>query len=145
MTGDEKASGARLVLEDGSVFPGLPFGFPAPASGEVVFNTGMVGYPETLTDPSYRGQILVLTYPLVGNYGVPERRMMDGLDLTFESGEMQISGLIVAHASVDHSHRSAAKSLGQWLTEHSVPGLTEVDTRALTRRLRERGVMLGKI
>jgi len=142
---EDKTRGARLVLDDGSVFPGLAFGFSGPVSGEVVFNTGMVGYPEALTDPSYRGQILVLTYPLVGNYGVPERRMMDGLDLTFESGEMQITGLIVAHASVDYSHRSAAKSLGQWLTEQSVPGLTEVDTRALTKRLRERGVMLGKI
>ena len=145
MTSDGKARSARLVLKDGSVFPGLPFGFPAPVSGEVVFNTGMVGYPETLTDPSYRGQILVLTYPLIGNYGVPERCITDGLDLTFESGEIQITGLVVAEASMDYSHWSAAKSLGQWLTEQGVPGLTEVDTRALTKRLRERGVMLGKI
>src|SRR6059036_2426950 len=88
---------ARLELEDGSVFHGKSFGFPRSVSGEVVFNTGMVGYPEALTDPSYRGQILVLTFPLVGNYGVPRTRIVDGLDLTFESGEMQISGLIVAH------------------------------------------------
>jgi carbamoyl-phosphate synthase small subunit len=145
MTTTGTARSARLVLEDGSVFTGLPFGFPAPVTGEVVFNTGMVGYPETLTDPSYRGQILVLTYPLIGNYGVPERRMTDGLDLTFESGEIQVTGLIVAEACEDYSHWSGAKSLGQWLTEQGVPGLTEVDTRALTKRLRERGVMLGKM
>jgi carbamoyl-phosphate synthase small subunit len=145
LAADEETRRAWLVLEDGSVFTGLPFGFPAAVSGEVVFNTGMVGYPEALTDPSYRGQILVLTYPLVGNYGVPERRMADGLDLTFESGEIQITGLVVAEASVHYSHWSAAKSLGQWLAEQGVPGLAEVDTRALTKRLRERGVMLGKI
>jgi carbamoyl-phosphate synthase small subunit len=139
------AGSARLVLEDGSVFPGVAFGFPAPASGEVVFNTGMVGYPETLTDPSYRGQILVLTYPLVGNYGVPERRFSRGLDLTFESGEIQVAGLVVADASTEYSHWNAAKSLGQWLNEQGVPGLTGVDTRAITKRLRERGVMLGKM
>jgi carbamoyl-phosphate synthase small subunit len=127
------------------VFPGVPFGFPAPVSGEVVFNTGMVGYPETLTDPSYRGQILVLTYPLVGNYGVPESRMTEGLDLAFESSEIQVAGLVVAEASMDYSHWSAAKGLGQWLYEHGVPGLTQVDTRALTKRLRERGVMPGKM
>lgn len=142
---EKKAQRARLVLEDGSVFCGVFVGFPATVSGEVVFNTGMVGYPEALTDPSYRGQILVLTYPLVGNYGVPERRTVNGLDLTFESGEIQIAGLVVAQASVDYSHWSAAKSLGQWLTEQGVPALTEVDTRALTKRLRERGVMLGRI
>jgi len=127
------------------VFPGISFGFPAPVSGEVVFNTGMVGYPETLTDPSYRGQILVLTYPLIGNYGVPERQMRDGLDLTFESSQIQITGLVVAEAATDYSHWRAAKSLGQWLHEQGIPGLTQIDTRALTKRLRERGVMLGKI
>jgi carbamoyl-phosphate synthase small subunit len=105
----------------------------------------MVGYPEALTDPSYRGQILVLTYPLVGNYGVPERRLVDGLDLAFESSEIQVAGLVVAGTSPDYSHWNAVKSLGQWLTEHAVPGLAEIDTRALTKRLRERGVMLGKI
>jgi carbamoyl-phosphate synthase small subunit len=140
-----RCGGTRLVLEDGSVFPGRPFGFPAAVTGEVVFNTGMVGYPEALTDPSYRGQILVLTYPLIGNYGVPARRERDGLDTTFESGEIQVSGLVVAEASADYSHWSAATSLGQWLMEQGVPGLTEVDTRALTRRLRERGTMLGKM
>jgi carbamoyl-phosphate synthase small subunit len=136
---------ANLVLEDGSVFEGVAFGFPAAVSGEVVFNTGMVGYPETLTDPSYRGQILVLTYPLIGNYGVPDRRVRDGLDLAFESSQIQVTGLVVADAQTDYSHWRAARSLGQWLHEHGVPGLTQIDTRALTKRLRERGVMLGKI
>jgi carbamoyl-phosphate synthase small subunit len=136
---------ARLVLEDGAVFAGTAFGFPGAVGGEVVFNTGMVGYPEALTDPSYRGQILVLTYPLVGNYGVPDAAVADGIDAAFESGEIQVSGLVVADVSEDYSHWSATRSLGRWLAEHGVPGLTEVDTRALTKRLRERGVMLGKI
>jgi carbamoyl-phosphate synthase small subunit len=127
------------------VFPGTAFGFPVPVSGEVVFNTGMVGYPETLTDPSYRGQILVLTYPLIGNYGVPERRPQDGLDVAFESAQIQVTGLVVAEATADYSHWSAARSLEQWLNEQGVPGITQVDTRALTKRLRERGVMLGKL
>lgn len=133
------------MLEDGSVFAGRSFGAPTAVSGEVVFNTGMVGYPETLTDPSYRGQILVLTYPIIGNYGVPERRLIEGLDETFESGEIQVVALVVAEAIVEHSHWSAAKSLGRWLEEQGVPGLQGIDTRALTKRLRERGVMLGKM
>src|SRR5881396_1296063 len=134
-----------LVLEDGYTVEGRVFGFPKAAAGEVVFNTGMVGYPETLTDPSYRGQVLVLTYPIVGNYGVPERRLIEGLDETFESGEIQVAGLIVAEATEEYSHWSAAKSLGRWFEEQGVPGLSGVDTRALTKRLRDRGVMLGKI
>jgi carbamoyl-phosphate synthase small subunit len=112
---------ARLVLEDGTVFRGRTCGASTAVAGEVVFNTGMVGYPETLTDPSYRGQVLVLTYPIVGNYGVPERRLIDGLDETFESGEIQVAGLIVAEAVEEYSHWSAAKSLGPWLDEQGVP------------------------
>jgi carbamoyl-phosphate synthase small subunit len=135
----------RLVLEDGSVFSGRGFGGPSATSGEVVFNTGMVGYPEALTDPSYKGQILVLTYPLVGNYGVPARGGAAGLHPSFESDAIQVSGLVVAEAAVDYSHWSAASSLGGWLAEQAVPGLSGVDTRALTKRLRERGVMLGKL
>ena len=131
---------ARLVLEDGSVFPGQAFGFPSAVSGEVVFNTGMVGYPEALTDPSYRGQILVLTYPLVGNYGVPAEQSHDGLDSPFESEAVQVAGLVVAEAATTYSHWNATQSLGEWLTEQPVPGLAGVDTRALTKRLRERGV-----
>jgi carbamoyl-phosphate synthase small subunit len=135
----------RLVLEDGSVFGGQAFGFAAGSSGEVVFNTGMVGYPEALTDPSYRGQILVLTYPLVGNYGVPARTGEPRLEDAFESDAIQVAGLVVAEAASAYSHWSAADSLGGWLAEQGVPGLSGVDTRALTKRLRERGVMLGKL
>ena len=133
-----------LLLEDGSVFPGESFGFPATIGGEVVFNTGMVGYPETLTDPSYKGQILGLTYPIVGNYGVPERPAA-GLDGPFESNAIQISGLLVAEAVSGYSHWSAASSLAQWLRRERVPALAGIDTRALTKRLREKGTMLGKI
>ena len=133
-----------LLLEDGSVFPGESFGFPATIGGEVVFNTGMVGYPETLTDPSYKGQILSLTYPIVGNYGVPERPAA-GLDGPFESNAIQISGLLVAEAVSGYSHWSAASSLAQWLRRERVPALAGIDTRALTKRLREKGTMLGKI
>lgn len=134
-----------LLLEDGSVFAGRAFGFPQPVAGEVVFNTGMVGYPEALTDPSYRGQILVLTYPLIGNYGVPAQDPVDGLDRAFESDRIQIAGLIVSEASVHYSHWSAAGSLAQWLYGQRVPALSGIDTRALTKRLREKGTMLGKI
>jgi carbamoyl-phosphate synthase small subunit len=144
-TPPEPTPECRLVLEDGSVFPGRAFGFPSAGSGEVVFNTGMVGYPEALTDPSYRGQILVLTYPLVGNYGVPARNGLNGLDASFESDAIQVAGLVVAEAASTYSHWSAARSLGDWLAEEAVPGLAGVDTRALTKRLRERGVMLGKL
>jgi len=138
------ANGARLVLEDGAIFAGRAFGFPAAVAGEVVFNTGMVGYPEALTDPSYRGQILVLTYPLIGNYGVPARPADGGLETPFESETIQVAGLVVAGTTTP-SHWSAAKSLGQWLEEYGVPALSGVDTRALTKRLRQRGVMLGKL
>jgi len=108
------------VLEDGTVFPGRMFGSTIGVAGEVVFNTGMVGYPETLTDPSYRGQVLVMTYPIIGSYGVPERRLIEGLDETFESGEIQVAGLIVAEATEEYSHWSAAKSLGRWFEEQGV-------------------------
>jgi carbamoyl-phosphate synthase small subunit len=135
----------RLVLEDGSELVGRSFGFSRAVAGEVVFNTGMVGYPEALTDPSYRGQILLLTYPLIGNYGVPSKRNLNGLDCSFESERIQISGLIVAEYSANHNHWDAAKSLKQWLVQHEVPALSGIDTRALTKRLREKGSMLGKI
>jgi carbamoyl-phosphate synthase small subunit len=143
MTGESVA--ARLLLEDGSVFEGRSFGCERPISGEVVFNTGMVGYPEALTDPSYRGQVLALTYPLIGNYGVPDRLASLGLDGSLESAEIQISGLLVSEVCDIYSHWDAAKSLTAWLREHRVPALSGVDVRALTRRLREQGAMLGKI
>jgi carbamoyl-phosphate synthase small subunit len=134
------------VLEDGAVFDGVRFGGGGPVAGEVVFNTGMTGYPETLTDPSYRGQILVLTYPLAGNYGVPaygEDR--NGLPVGFESKRIQIAALVVSERSVRYSHHQAARSLHAWLEAEGVPGLEAVDTRAVTKRLRENGTMLGRV
>jgi carbamoyl-phosphate synthase small subunit len=112
-----------------------------------VFNTGMVGYPEALTDPSYRGQILVLTYPLIGNYGVPDESVKDayGLPLYFESSNIHISGLIVSSYSWQHSHWTAQKSLSEWLVAHNVPAIYGVDTRELTKMLRENGTILGRL
>jgi carbamoyl-phosphate synthase small subunit len=135
----------RLLLNDGSVFAGRSFGYPAAVSGEVVFNTGMVGYPEALTDPSYRGQVLALTYPLIGNYGVPHDGGQGDSRGTFESGEIQVAGLIVSEAAVNYSHRDARRSLAEWLCEQRVPALSGVDVRALTKRLRQQGAMLGKL
>jgi carbamoyl-phosphate synthase small subunit len=137
---------ARLVLEDGSVYTGISFGASCSAAGEVVFNTGMTGYPETLTDPSYKGQILVLTYPLIGNYGVPAPTFdAYGLLQHFESNNIQISALIISDYSENYHHWNAQKSLGAWLQEHNIPALYAIDTRALTKKLRENGVMLGKV
>ncbi len=133
----------RLVLEDGTELVGASFGAQSPVFGEVVFNTGMAGYIETLTDPSYRGQILVATYPLVGNYGVPNPRSSTTIDRPFESDHIQVQGLIVQNYVQHHSHRNGERSLGDWLSAESVPGLTGVDTRTLTRRLREYGTMPG--
>ena len=131
-----------LLLEDGSTFIGRQFGSLPPATGEVVFNTGMVGYPEALTDPSYRGQILVLTYPLIGNYGVPNtERSRD----QFESGRIQVAGLIVSDSCREPAHWSSFSSLDQWLKKDGVPALASVDTRALTKRLRNHGTMMGSL
>jgi carbamoyl-phosphate synthase small subunit len=138
-------SRTTLVLEDGTQFHGESFGALGAVSGEVVFNTGMVGYPESLTDPSYRGQILVLTYPLIGNYGVPDDAIEDGLHRHFESSRIQAAGLVVAECSPEHSHRGAARSLSQWLDGQGVPGIEGIDTRELTTLLRERGTVPGKI
>ncbi len=142
---DAKKVKARLELEDGSVFHGFSFGAMKPVAGEVVFNTGMVGYPESFTDPSYHGQILVLTYPLIGNYGVPAPRMESGLDQVFESDRIHISGLIVSEYSQEYSHWQATCSLSQWLIEQEVPAVYGIDTRMLTKRLRDEGTMLGRI
>jgi carbamoyl-phosphate synthase small subunit len=136
---------AQLVLEDGSVYHGQSFGAVHSAAGEVVFSTAMTGYPESLTDPSYKGQILVATYPLIGNYGVPEAKRINGLTEFFESDRVQVSGLVIADYSFKYSHWDAAKSLSAWLAEQHVPGISGIDTRAVTRKIRERGVMLGKI
>ncbi|ORE07621.1 carbamoyl-phosphate synth [Rhizopus microsporus var. microsporus] len=140
---------AALVLKDGTSFQGISFGAEKSISGECVFQTGMIGYPESLTDPSYRGQILVITYPLVGNYGVPSRKEMDELlkdiPLRFESSRIHVAGLIVANYSQDYSHYLADSSLATWLKENDVPALYGIDTRALTKKIRSEGVLLGKI
>jgi carbamoyl-phosphate synthase small subunit len=141
-----KERSSQLVLEDGSLFEGQAFGFPSAIAGEVVFNTGMVGYPEAFTDPSYKGQILVLTYPLIGNYGVAGGAGgHNSLEGTFESSKMQISGLVVSEVSSNHSHWNATMSLIEWLHQEKVPALSGIDTRALTKHLREQGSMGGKI
>lgn len=136
---------SRLILEDGTVFNGFSFGSKRVVTGEVVFNTGMVGYPESLTDPSYRGQILVLTYPLIGNYGIPENEQEDNLLKYFESDKIQVQGLIISDYSNTYSHWNAKKSLSEWMEEHNIPGIFNVDTRELTKKLRKKGTMLGKI
>jgi carbamoyl-phosphate synthase small subunit len=135
----------RLILEDGTEFTGTSFGAQNSVSGEVVFNTAMTGYPESLTDPSYKGQILVLTYPIIGNYGVPDGNMEDGMHKFYESFALHISGLVVSDYTDEYSHWNASKSLGEWLSEFNVPGIAGIDTRELTKILREKGTMLGKI
>lgn len=135
----------QLILDDGTVFEGKSFGAEKANAGEVVFNTAMVGYPESLTDPSYLGQILVVTFPLVGNYGVPGDTYTNGISDFYESEKIQVSGLIVSDYSHDYSHWNAQKSLGQWLKENNVPGIYDIDTRELTKVLREKGSMKGKI
>ncbi|EPE35210.1 Glutathione synthetase ATP-binding protein [Glarea lozoyensis ATCC 20868] len=148
ISGDETL--VSLELHDGVVYQGYSFGAKKSVAGELVFQTGMVGYPESITDPSYRGQILVITFPLVGNYGVPSRETMDELlkDLPahFEASEIHIAGLVVAsYAGEDYSHFLATSSLGTWLKEQGVPAIYGVDTRALTKRIREEGSMLGRM
>jgi carbamoyl-phosphate synthase small subunit len=133
----------KLVLEDGTVLTGRAFAARRPIVGEVVFNTAMTGYVESLTDPSYRGQILVLTYPLAGNYGVPGSRKPGAIDRPFEASHIQVHGLVVQNYVERHSHYQSTRSLGQWLESENVPAMTGVDTRSLTRRLRERGTMRG--
>jgi carbamoyl-phosphate synthase small subunit len=127
---------AQLILEDGTVFRGRSMGADKSVAGEVVFNTGMVGYSEALTDPSYRGQIMTLTYPLVGNYGVAR---------DFESPRIQATALVVSELATEYSHAAAERSLPQWLKDEGIPCIAGIDTRALTKRLRTRGCMLGKI
>ncbi|HKR57720.1 MAG TPA: glutamine-hydrolyzing carbamoyl-phosphate synthase small subunit [Candidatus Nitrosopolaris sp.] len=135
------------MLEDGSIFTGIGFGYPAEVTGEVVFNTGMVGYTETLTDPSYRGQILCLTYPSIGNYGVPGMGEVDdfGLPRFFESDKIQVKGLLIHELSVVGSHWTCVKTLDEWLYEQRIPGICNIDTRALTKKLRIYGVMIGAL
>ena len=135
-----------LVLEDGTQFKGKSFGYDAPVAGEVVFNTAMMGYPESLTDPSYAGQLMTLTYPLVGNYGVPQFSFeKNGLPTFMESNRIYASAIIVSDYSEQYSHWNANESLADWLKREKVPGITGIDTRQLTKVLREHGVMMGKI
>lgn len=118
---------AQLILNDGTQFSGKSFGYEKSSAGEVVFNTAMVGYPESLTDPSYKGQILILTYPLIGNYGSPSEAENCGIPSFLESGDIHISGLIISDYSFNYSHWNAAKSLGDWLKEHRIPALFDID------------------
>ncbi|MFC2775576.1 glutamine-hydrolyzing carbamoyl-phosphate synthase small subunit [Segatella oulorum] len=135
-----------LVLSDGTTFRGKSFGYEAPVAGEVVFNTAMMGYPESLTDPSYAGQLLVLTYPLVGNYGVPAFTMdAQGLPLFMESDRIYVSGLIVNDYSSFYNHWNAVESLSDWLKREKIPGVTGIDTRELTKVLRSHGMMMGRL
>ncbi|HLC00505.1 MAG TPA: glutamine-hydrolyzing carbamoyl-phosphate synthase small subunit [Candidatus Bathyarchaeia archaeon] len=136
---------AILVLEDGTVFTGQGFGATGKTTGEVVFSTGMVGYPEALTDPSYKGQILTITYPLVGNYGVPPATLDLGLPLYFESDCIQVRGLVIHELCKDPFHWAQTRTLDQWLTDEGIPGIYGIDTRRLTKKLRTHGVMLGII
>jgi len=136
---------AKLILEDGSEFLGLSFGADADVEGEVVFNTGMVGYPETMTDPSFCGQILVFTYPLVGNYGVPGYEKENGLFKYFESEKIQVRGIVISDLSENYFHWNANKSLSDWMSEQNIPGIYGIDTRRLTKKLRRQGTMLGRI
>jgi len=133
----------KLYLEDGTELRGRGFGAAAPVAGEVVFNTAMTGYVETLTDPSYKGQILVATYPLAGNYGVPAPREAGTLGSPYESSRIQVQGLVVQHYVEAHSHHRASRSLGEWLVAEGVAAVEGIDTRTLTRRLREHGTMRG--
>ena len=137
---------ATLKLSNGMSFDGWSFGYDGPCDGEVVFSTAMVGYPESLTDPSYSGQILCVTYPLIGNYGVPDEGTdAEGISRNFESERIWVRGLIISDYSAHYSHWEAVKSLDQWLREQKIPGIYGIDTRELTKVFREQGSMLGII
>jgi len=138
-----KCGTAVLVLEDGSYFVGHGFGAAKKVSGEIVFSTSMVGYPEALTDPSYKGQILALTYPLVGNYGVPPYDLELGIPLYFESENIKVTGLVIHELCKQPYHWASTKTLDEWLKSENVPGIYGIDTRKLTKKLRIKGVMLG--
>lgn len=135
-----------LTLEDGTKIIGKSFGARTESAGEVVFNTGMVGYPETFTDPSYKGQIIILTYPLIGNYGIPSpSKSIQNIEENFESEGVHIKGIIVSEYSANHSHWQATESLNEWLKKHNIPAITGIDTRALTQKIRTKGAMLGTL
>ena len=137
---------AVLLLEDGTTFSGYSFGYEGSTSGEVVFNTAMTGYPESLTDPSYEGQILVTTFPLLGNYGVPPQdQTSQHLSDYYEGDRIHCRAIIAQDYSWEHSHWLAQGSLSDWLKQQKVAGIYGIDTRALAKHLREKGSMLGKI
>ncbi|MBI2185436.1 MAG: glutamine-hydrolyzing carbamoyl-phosphate synthase small subunit [Thaumarchaeota archaeon] len=146
-TAKEKNYYAALLLQDGTVFHGKGFGHPKKTIGEVVFNTGMVGYTEALTDPSYKGQLLTFTYPLIGNYGVPTYSAKDehGIPINFESDRIQTQAAIIHELCETPSHWASTKSLDAWLNEEGIPGISAIDTRALTKKLRVHGVMMGAL
>ena len=140
-----KTTKAVLILEDGTVYEGKSFGSKKSCSGEVVFSTAMTGYSESLTDPSYKGQILVTTYPLLGNYGVPPLVKENGIENFMESSRIHCEAIICQDYSWNYSHWLAERSLSDWLESEGVVGIYGIDTRALTKRLREKGSMLGKV
>ncbi|MEK7166085.1 MAG: glutamine-hydrolyzing carbamoyl-phosphate synthase small subunit [Patescibacteria group bacterium] len=142
----EKREYAYLHLEDGTLIQGFGFGYRGGSSGEVIFTTGMTGYPESLTDPSFAGQILTFTYPLLGNYGVPKPKYLDKRLLeNFESERIWVNGIVVAEITEKPSHHKLHQTLDEWLKQHRIPGIKGIDTRALTILLREKGVMRGRI
>ncbi len=145
LNAEELHQPVQLILKDGTVFSGQSFGYRQSLSGEIVFNTAMSGYPESLTDPSYKGQILVLTYPLIGNYGVPPMLKENGLMRYFESEIIHIKALVISEYSAESSHWNSWKTLSRWLIENKIPAISGIDTRALTVHLREQGVMPGKL
>jgi carbamoyl-phosphate synthase small subunit len=138
---------SAFVLQSGHIFLGTSFGYQGDSEGEAVFNTGVTGYEETLTDPSYKGQILVFTQPLIGNYGIPDDSLKDEYNILqfFESNNIHVQGIIVSEYSEKHSHWKAKQSLHDWMVKHSIPGISGIDTRAITQILREEGSVLGKI
>lgn len=145
-TNDSYNTPAALHLSDGTIFRGVSFGAETSTTGEVVFNTAMSGYTESLTDPSYMGQICMVTYPMVGNYGVPSNEVDEyGIEKYWESPRIHMHGMIVGDYSTHYSHWNATKSLSEWLKEQGVPAITGIDTRALTKHLRENGSMTGAI
>ena len=137
----------KLILDDGTVLDGIGFGYSTVVFGEIVFNTGMVGYPETLTDPSYSGQILTFTYPLIGNYGVPDPAIKDddGISSYFESDKIQVRGLVIHELSMIASHWNLSMTLDEWLYKEKIPGISGIDTRELTKKLRTSGVMMAAL
>ena len=137
----------KLIFDDGTVLDGEGFGYSTTVFGEIVFNTGMVGYTEALTDPSYKGQILTLTYPLVGNYGVPDPEIKDedGIPKYFEADEIQARGLVIHELSHTASHWNLSMTLDEWMYNEKIPGIAEIDTRALTKKLRTSGVMMAAL